>query len=101
MKWGTKLKDEKRQLEAREQQIRFRLANIQMELTMRGVLNRGDAERELRAAMQRELSDIHNEKEELQQRIDRAQREAERARQKADQLKALIDKLIENAEAKQ
>jgi chromosome segregation ATPase len=81
------LQERKAQLAAREQEIQYRLKNIQQEMVMRGLLRREEVEAAARADLQRALDDVRNQQALVQQQLAKAEVEAEQLRQRITALR--------------
>lgn len=82
---------EKLQLDAREQEVQYRLRNIQQEVMRSGALRREEAEAAIRAQLQNTLEDIRNQQTAYQQRIAGLQAQAERLRQRVETLRKRLE----------
>jgi HAMP domain-containing protein len=83
--------DDKNQLDAREQDILRRRANIPMELILRGVLRREEAEAALRADLQRQLDDVHAQQAAAQHHIADLQADATRLRTRIESIRKKLE----------
>ncbi|HJQ67596.1 MAG TPA: hypothetical protein VKA70_01385 [Blastocatellia bacterium] len=83
--------DSKFQLDLREQEIQRRMRNIQQEVLLRGGLRREEAEKALRADLERALEDIKNQQAAYQQRISELQAQATRLRQRVETLRQRLE----------